>query len=581
MSNIFQKTEQEIHDYLHKQVDLFDGIKYSEWKLKRRIALFQNHIYPNGKTDKQKRYKYWSDIIQPRVDDEVKNLRVDSDNFKIDSDNPEEDFGAVVVVNARRKQFLINNGYAESFKEDVEDFSATGNLLWKKVGKKWERCDLVNTYLTNVRARTVNDTDVIERHQYTQSQLRSKEEAGWKNIDNVINDLGDRQFAAVVDGEKTETSNPYYEIFERNGEVSEEEYMEAMNAYNGVKKGKKGDRDKFIMAKIIFAGLQKGAKDGKYVLYCGPIKNMNEVYQEAHRGAYKGKWMREGLVELLFDHQIRINEITNQLARGLEWASKTFFRSADKMLFQNLLTDIDSGSVLKSADLQQVLTRMEGFDQLIKDYERIIREADRIAHSFEIVRGEELKAGTPFRLGQLMDQNVSKIYTVLRQKLTIGYKRIFKEWILPELVGDLTRQDVIALTGDHDFLEHMYRVIAKSWLTKNLAFIGPLAANPEFREMIIEEKVIELSGQDVRIKLADKGKWKEILGRLNLSITGENSDMDEAMEDLSNFIQVEQRPGVRNYLLDRAYKLRGLSIPKSALEEDSQLGSAPRLQQQP
>lgn len=47
--------------------------------------------------------------------------------------------------------------------------------------------------------------------------------------------------------------------------------------------------------------------------------------------------------------QVRANEIGNQIARGLEWASKTFFRSKDQRFTQNILTDLMSGDIIKSA----------------------------------------------------------------------------------------------------------------------------------------------------------------------------------------------------------------------------------------
>src|SRR3990167_2725985 len=110
---IIGRIEDEVHEYLNGTIEIADGVQYSQHRLVRRIALFENKTYPTGKTDKQGRYKYWYDIIGPRRDSEVKNLRVDSKHFLAFSDMPRKDFSAVFIANASIKQWMWDTGYAE------------------------------------------------------------------------------------------------------------------------------------------------------------------------------------------------------------------------------------------------------------------------------------------------------------------------------------------------------------------------------------------------------------------------------------------------------------------------------------
>jgi hypothetical protein len=551
--NIIKTIEEEISDYLSTTVDIAEGVGgYSQYRLVRRITLFKNRIYPGGKTDKQGRYKYWFDIIGPRVNSEVKNLQIDTKNFLVFSTQPQRDFTAVFLANARIKEFLWETGRADELNEVVEQFSGDGNALFKRVKGGYEVSDPSNTYIINQTAKTVDETAVIERHELTQSQLIEKQGV-WKNVDEVIEHCHNRTMSATERSADKTTTNPHYEIYERNGEVSEAELFEAQ--------GKKdGDEKKYVLAKIIVAGLKKGAEDHKYILFAEKLTGkMSDVYTEAHRGPYKGKWWREGLYELLFDHEVRANEIGNQIARGLEWASKAVFRSSESIAANNILTDIANGNIIKSADLQQVEVRMQGFDQLIADWNRLMADADRVANSFEIVNGET-PAGTPFRLGALLDQNAGKLFVHLRQKLTIPYKNIFKKWILPELLKDLKTKDVIRLTGDAETISQLRKLQAENWFVRNLVKIGPAAAIPEIKEALIEQKIKELGDKEPLLE-NDKKFWEGVLERLWITITGENMDLTEQMSTLATLLQFETDPFRRAFLLDRVYKVKGIDVP--------------------
>ena len=558
MSRLIKRTEDEIHSYIYGQIETSEGVTYSEYLLKKRIAMFEAKQYPTGKIDDLGRYQFWYDIITPRRNDEVKNLRVDSDNFLLHTDQPTKYFAHNAILNIKTKEYMTEGGYAVELKEDVSVFSGWGNVLWKRVKDGWKRRDLRNIYLTNTAAQTVHNTDVIERHELTASQLKQYErDAGWENVDNVIEKLGDRMFNATKLAMSNPTSKKYYEVYERVGEVTEKEW----NEING-KEG--GDENKTILAKVIVAGLKQSEKDNKYILFKEKIKSMDEVYVEAHRGEYNGRWMREGLIELLFDHQVRANDIGNQIANGLEWASKTWFRSTDVQSYQNIFTDMEDGQIIHSEDIQQIQLRMQGFDQLMADWNRNLQEADRTANSFEITRGEELKSQTPFRMGLLVNQNNNKLHIVLRQQLGMAYRKIWKDWVLPNMTKELKGEEIIRLTDD-SVLFKVYTNLAKNWYNNNLVRIGSVPR--EVREQLIAAKVAELSEKGgIDISLKDMN-WSEALLSIHLSITGENDDTDERVADIAGFLGVEQRPGVRNYLLDKAYMLRGLDIPEDVKDE--------------
>lgn len=546
---VFNTIESEIKDYTEKQVDIFEGYKFSQYKLIKRLVYYDNQVYPKGKLDSHNNYKYWFDIISPRVDSEVKNIDFDSKDVQIYSES-DKDSVRVLISNAFLKNWLKETGQGEKINDSVEQGSSWGNVVWKKAKGDYELVDLKNFYVINQTAKTLDDSPVIERHSLTQSELRAKSGV-WKNIDEVIKNCGNKEFSSTIEANPSDTQSPQYEIFERNGEISEADLLEAQG-----KSG--GDEDKYVLAKVVVAGLNTKSKEGKYVLYADKISEM--PYKEYHRGRYQGRWFRVGIIELLMDIQTRSNEIGNQIARGLEWASKSIFRSSDKVIAQNLLDDLTNGDIVRSTDLEQVQIRMQGLDQLIADWNRLMTMADKLTNSYEVVTGESMPAGTPFRMGAMLNQNANKLFDFIREKLTISLRDLIENWILPDLLKDLKAEEVVKITGDDDMLRRYYEVLINSWYVRNLLVIGP--HSKEEADTLKELKLQELLKNKQAIIELQKEFWEGFKPRIQVDITGERVALSSELETLSTFIGLEQDPVRRTALIEIAMKKKGIDIEK-------------------
>jgi len=547
---VFKIIENEIDDYISKQVEISEGYTFSQYETILKIVRFANNIYPKGKLDKQGKYKYWIDITAPRIDSEVKNIDFDTKDIKLYSES-EKDSGAMMILNLALKKWLRENKQASAINDAIEEGSGWGNVVWKKTKEGYDKVDLKNFYVVNQIAETLEDTPAIEKHILTQSDLRKKKGIWNDEVDDVIKECGNKGFKTTPQGTIENKETLYYEIYERNGEISEKMLFEAQG-----KDG--GDDDKYVLAKIICAGLSATDKGGKYILFAEEISEM--PYKEYHRGRYQGRWFRLGITEILFDIQVRANEISNQIARGLEWASKTIFRTQDDLLMNNILTEMKNGDVIKSTDLQQVNVRMESLDQLIADWNRLMQSADRLCNSYEVVTGESLPSGTPFRLGAMINQNATKLFVFLREKLSQSVQDIFQDWILTDLMKDLKKQDVISLTGDEDGINKFYEILVNGWYLKNLPSLPP--HNAETAMALKQQKFQELqNGKGNFVKL-EKDWLKEVKPRVSVIISGENINLAEEMESLASFITLEADPVRRTALIEMAMKMKGIDVDK-------------------
>jgi hypothetical protein len=281
------------------------------------------------------------------------------------------------------------------------------------------------------------------------------------------------------------------------------------------------------------------------------------------------------------DCQTRANEIGNQIARGLEWSSKTIFRSSDKIITQNILTDMNSGDVIRSADLSQVEVRMQGIDQLIADWNRLMDVADRLANSYEVVTGESMPSGTPFRLGAMLNQNANKLFDYLREKLTIAMRDLIEDWILPEILGDLKQEKVILLTGDEQWRERYYEMLVQDWYLKNLIAIGP--HSQEQADIIKEAQLDQLTkNENVRIKV-ERSYWEGFKPRIRVELGGERVALMAELETLANFIALENDTIRRTALIELAMKKKGIDVdslpktpPEAMMPQGAQVMSPPQ-----
>lgn len=536
---VVNRITEEVENYKNGNVILSGGIPFSAYKLIRRINLYKNHHYPTGKRDSVGNYKYWLDVITPRVDGDVKNIDFDTKDITLVSDSP-EDNTRLLLANARLKDYLRESGEAAKLNEAVERNTEWGNVVWKKVKGGYAIKELSKVMVLNQIAETLDDSDVIEWDVMTPIDMRAKTSI-WKNVEKLLN-------LAKKDEDKT---TPEIFVYERNGEITTREFFEAQGTEGG-------DDKTYILAKVIVGGVEEGAPSE--VLFTEEIKDKKNIYKESHRGKFSGKWLRVGMYEALFDVQTRANEIGNQIARGLEHAAHTIFRSSDRIVAQNILTDLQNGDIIKSADLQQVVTRMDGFDQLIADWNRIMEIADKIANSSEVVIGESLPSGTPFKLADRLDMNANKLFDFLREKLSISFQEVVEDWILPDLLRDLKAKTVLKLTADGGFLGRYYETVIDSWYLSNLLAFGP--HTPEIAQALKEKKMQELlKNKETSVQL-QKDMWDDFKPRATVVIVGEQVNIISEVETLKNMALASQDPIRREAIIELIGVKKGIDIEK-------------------
>lgn len=560
-SDLKQQIEAEIRQYTTEVVNIGEAYDYSQYKLVRRITLFENHTYPTGKFDAQGNYKFWHDGISSRISNEVKNIDFDTKDIKAYSDRQKDDL-PVLLVNLKLKEYLRETGQDEEFNSAIEQGSGWGNLVWKKIKKSYERVDLKNFYVINQTAECLDETPVIERHQLSSSDMRAKIGV-WENVKEVLENCETDSFKAQIQSVAKDTTVPYYDTYERNGEVC----LADLKRVQGETPTEE-DEDKYVFAKVIAAGT-KGTSAGvkiEYIMFAEQmkLKTNSDIYKEFHRGIYKGKWFREGLYELLFDGQVRLNQIGNQIAQALELGSKIILQSPDKLIVQNIMTDMKNGDIIRTAGLQQVNLVSAAVNQLIEEWNTVQQMMNDIANSSPIVTGEGMPQRMPFQVAALLNQNSNKLFDYIRQKIAIPYSAMFED-VIEEFVKTLSAKEILRLTGDAQMLDRIRQMIVDDWYVTNLIAIGP--HGQEIGDFLKEQQLAALKKRPQLLMKGLKQVFKDFQPSVSVVITGENSTLPQDMQTLSTFIALETDPLRRTAMIEMAMAKKGIDVaalPKSA-----------------
>ena len=569
---IFKTIENEVQTFLHSSIPVATGQLHSQRSLVERIVRFATKQFPGGNIDSQGNYIYWYDHISSGIDSETKNIDFDTKDILLYSEQS-EDSAAIFILQSALKDYLKTTDQAIAINDAVEECSGWGNVVWKEDKSSpngYSRIDLTNFYITNQAAKTLEDTDCIERYIFTQSKLRAKKGI-WKNVEETILNSPMNTYEQTKEGTEVEhKETPFYEIYERNGEISLAQLKEAQGKSWSYK-----DEQKYTLAKIIIASKGQNAKGQNYVLFAKEMKK--KPYKEYHRGVYKGRWWREGHYELKFDLQVRLNEIGNEIANGLRWSGKTIFFSADRVIAKNVLTDLRNGDIIRAKDIKQLETKMQGFDQLAAEWNRLVDLGNRLVNSYEIVQGETQPSGTPLGLGRLLDTNANKLYGFIREKLALAVKGVYEDWVIPKLIKELKTKDIIRLTGNAEYLDKYYEMIAKSWYNDNLLAFG--VHSPEIAETIIAEKTAEIKNNKQEMAKLTKNMWNNVKARASITITGENTNLNADIQKLQVAVQMEADPVRRSALNDKLLIKLGIdtsTLPKVNPEAMMNAPSAPR-----
>ena len=509
-----------------KDVEFTENYKFNHHETLKRINLYLNNRFLQRNDG-----IFWN-ISNSRAIHFAKNIELDTKDlmpYGVGNTNLVQSW----LLRIKIKRWANERKLAVTLNDQAQDSASYGSSVWKVTGDDVELVDLKNLFFDPL-CKTIRDTNIVEKHYLDPNILRDKKEY-WDNVDELLKEKAD--------------DNGRYEVNEFFGWYSDDD-----NEYN-----EETDGWKHIIS--------YGKGDAEIILFEEDTKKEDNPYYDFHLTSYQGRWLRLGVVERLFSLQERVNELVNQNAQTTEIASLLLFRSANGDVTGNVLEGALNGQIINDGTLEQIGISNTGLSQFVQEIQLIERQADKICLTPDIIQGEALPSGTPFRSLATYTNSARSAFKMTRESIGESISYILKEKILPSVVKGWNRGELIKIMEDDGdvevYDESVKRVLERKYLLEGIVI------TPELQDAI--RFLVEKDLKERKVNVP-KGFFNFEWG-IDFNVTGESVDKAQQNSAYEASIQyVLQNPAILNIPLFRQYlENNGISYWKLKAEEQQAL----------
>jgi len=531
----------EISTYENEQIDITDKVSFNQFETIKRITTHQN----NGFTKRSNKKRFFFNIGDSRVDTGVKKIDLDTKNIDLTVVNGEFQKETFFLKN-ENKQFMKDTHQGEVLNDTVEQFVDMGNVVARKSDKgAFQTVNLKNLKLSDITARSLEETNVIEEFKYNITEFRKEGNLrDWENVDLSIKEFTDEKNTDVY-------------VYSRYGEMSVKDFKEAQGKTATV-----GDEDKFIQT-VLVASIDKPRSKG-YIKYedanFGHIlfieENEGEVkedgktyykpYKEAHFGSYQGRWFRKGYREMLFDYQDRANILGNNIYEAMKWSNLHILWSKDKGLAgKNIFKSLQQGDIIKAQHLNVLPLEERNLSAQINEWNRLMDLSDKATQSFEVATGESLPSGTTLGSMRIQTTVVGQFFEYKREKLGLFFKDIYNDWVIDELISRINKEHFLTISPE--YYEQFFEIASEIWLAENylkvMALSGqmPTKQSTEMAKQMYKES---LKTKPQKVFKSIRDFYKNIKVKFDIVITGESIDKQTAVNNEMALLQYIANPTI-------------------------------------
>jgi hypothetical protein len=455
MESIFSQIRKEATDFYDNYISIVPGYSFNQNETLKRIHLYLNSKYEDG-TQYLGRDKLFYNIIQAPCEVAMRMLNIDTKNIRLLPLNPKSYF-STYLLEKELKQWLKKNKLGKVLNQLAEEAPRYGSVVLQKTKDGAEVVDLRRLILDPSVENINKSRFVTTVHYMKPTELR---DTSWDNVDIAIERFGESNaqepFQDQMGNTGVMTSTPYIKIHKRWGEVP------AWQIDNSKKPGTKSG-DEMVKSLFIVAGadFQEQNSEGKPIGELGVILFKSRWYKEFpfkdfHYTKIKGRWLGLGVVEMLFDVQVRMNELKNQKRISMEISAMHLFQTPDKQIVRNLLTDLESGDMLISANgITPVDNQERNLPAFDSEEASFLGQADRLSFAYEAIRGQEPNSNTTLGQTQIQTANATSVYAFKKENLALFLQDFFNDLVMPNLMKDLTPEHIMRFTGSVQELEKL------------------------------------------------------------------------------------------------------------------------------
>lgn len=588
--NIFAQIRKEQYDFMFNWISIVPGYVFNQYMNIKRCHLYLNSRFEDA-TDFNGRQKLFFNIVIPPCEVAMRMLNVDTKDIRLWPNNPKSYF-STYLLEKELKYWLKSHKLGLMLNQLAAEAPRFGSVVMEKTPDGAAIVDLRRLVL-DPTVEKIQDSRFVTTISYmTPTQLR--EAKGWDPdavetaIERFANSNTTEPYEDQYSNVNIMRSTPYIKVFKRYGEVPT--WWLDDKAKAGTKSG-----DKLIKSVFIVAGADWLAKnnDGKPIgdLGCVLFKSKwvkDWPFKDFHYMKTKGRWLGIGVVEMLFDVQVRMNEMKNQKRVAMEISQIQLFQTKDKTIVKNVLTDLQSGDLIQSiGGIEPINNSSTRFgDAEYKNEEASYSgQADKLSFAYEAIRGD-MSDASQATLGQtqIAVAQGTSVFAFKKENLSLFLQEYFNDLVMPELMKDLDVEHIMRFTGTSQELQKMdaaaAEIYANDYIKKEiLAGRAPIKEDFEgakAKAMITYQKL----GENRFLKIKD-AFYDDAEFEFDFLVTNEQADPSK----LANNIQAVLAEMPNLNLADPRQALlfnklcEQFGIPQAELELAGQQAS--QMQQQP
>lgn len=515
---LIQELKQIDSDYSTGTIEITPGLNFSQYQTIRMVDFYTNSRYLTG--DKNSRERPFYNIVNAGVTTAVVATDIDTKDITVEADN-EASYDKSFLFNHEIQQWMKESNFAKSLNDMGEVRARYGGVLVKRCMEDGvlniEVVDWKNVVTDTV---CIDDGVIIEKHYMTPNELREKLDV-WDNdaIEEAIGLYNKKGYTPVSER---------MEIWEVHGMFPDSYLSDDGDAEDG----------KTYSQQVHFYCV-KGSKSS-HLYFATEDKS---PYKYLAWKVVAGRGLGRGVVEDGEESQVWTNDAIQKEQAAMELSGKVILKTNSKKIGNNVLTDMDNGSIVvleENKDLE-VLNLLNGalpqFQNLV---EKWWSQYERATSSYDAVRGETPPSGQPYRLQALVEQQGSSHFDYRREEWGIFLKEILYDWVFPYISKKLNRAHILA----SDFSQEELKKIDESFATheaNKYAFdqitMGRIFTAEEYENARQQYGETLSKFQKRRFLDIPDGYYKDMKAKLTINITGEQKNKMAVMESLSSLLQ--------------------------------------------
>jgi len=492
-------------EFENDNIQVVDGYLFNQRSTLNRIYLYHNSKYINGDTDDEGQKKFFFNIVRNPCKVTTKAIDFDTKHINIQTAGGGTPL-KTWFLERDLKFWMKNQNFGAVLNRIFLELPIFGSVVIKMVDGKPEFVDLRNFIVEQSADDLKSAKYIIERHLYSPREfMKVGETLGWEGIDKAVE-------------EYRKMDSHYLTVYERYGE---EEIVDP-----------KGNKTyEYRRTYVADVGVNKIDEHlGNVSSYSGVVLRTDKIeenpYWEFHLEKLPGRWLGIGVVETLFDAQIRVNEISNLQSKSSFWSSLRVWQTRDEGINRNLFTDVANGEIMNS---EQEITQIDMADRNLAGYtqetDKWMSNRDELTFSYDVVRGERLPAGTPLGSARLASAQAGSHFDQLRENIALRIKEFIFDVMIKEFKKQNTGEHLLRIAGE-DLDKVRDLMVKQKSKTALFDFLKRKHKFPSETQHIaikagIEERV--KSSKEILLDIP-KGFYKDIKYYIDIIISGEQKD---------------------------------------------------------